>query len=617
MINNETVNREDIDTLIKQKLQYHFSKIFDIYAKCSPKTKQFVINRMTMNNILSKADIFEQTNNYFLIKSEFDEIFNELYPTVKEIDLKLFTDILLVVIKIMYGNIYIEHPYNAVLAFIDKFELNEENSVNLDKKTFAELSKEKMNDEVKKVFESVSHTFKEIYKFYIESLYMKKEKEIYEGIVRMCRNFKIFPFIIKQSEFDIYYTMYICNKQYFSFDNFITFIFHISILYSQKKGESKIKNSVQIKNLLFYLHETNYLETFISILHKGHLNLTFLPPLYHTQNIKTITESNKYVELIKANFFKLKQLFLLYTINNSLLDLQAMNYSTYLKFIFDLGLIRQKKNDPSSLSTIERKSALSTMSVKDSINQDNSTTCYTHKAINFSISKEEITLLFNQITRNKIFLFDHFIVSIEKIIQRLNKNKSQDIKLYQNFLQDVIFPFMHRKKTEFKKKYNVLYTITSKNKFYNNSNLFSLFKDIFNIFYLNYCDNRDMISLKKFVLLFQHFSFVPLFVNVELLKLIFVFFLFENNTEIATYEISFEDFVHSLMLVALLYEDNESGNDQQKIYFFIEFFDKIRKDKNIILTNKETNINYNHNDIHRKISMMIKKIYKVVSDVNK
>ena len=617
MINNETVNREDIDTLIKQKLQYHFSKIFDIYAKCSPKTKQFVINRMTMNNILSKADIFEQTNNYFLIKSEFDEIFNELYPTVKEIDLKLFTDILLVVIKIMYGNIYIEHPYNAVLAFIDKFELNEENSVNLDKKTFAELSKEKMNDEVKKVFESVSHTFKEIYKFYIESLYMKKEKEIYEGIVRMCRNFKIFPFIIKQSEFDIYYTMYICNKQYFSFDNFITFIFHISILYSQKKGESKIKNSVQIKNLLFYLHETNYLETFISILHKGHLNLTFLPPLYHTQNIKTITESNKYVELIKANFFKLKQLFLLYTINNSLLDLQSMNYSTYLKFIFDLGLIRQKKNYPSSLSTIERKSALSTMSIKDSINQDNSTTCYTHKAINFSISKEEITLLFNQITRNKIFLFDHFIVSIEKIIQRLNKNKSQDIKLYQNFLQDVIFPFMHRKKTEFKKKYNVLYTITSKNKFYNNSNLFSLFKDIFNIFYLNYCDNRDMISLKKFVLFFQHFSFVPLFVNVELLKLIFVFFLFENNTEIATYEISFEDFVHSLMLVALLYEDNESGNDQQKIYFFIEFFDKIRKDKNIILTNKETNINYNHNDIHRKISMMIKKIYKVVSDVNK
>ena len=617
MINNETVNREDIDTLIKQKLQYHFSKIFDIYAKCSPKTKQFVINRMTMNNILSKADIFEQTNNYFLIKSEFDEIFNELYPTVKEIDLKLFTDILLVVIKIMYGNIYIEHPYNAVLAFIDKFELNEENSVNLDKKTFAELSKEKMNDEVKKVFESVSHTFKEIYKFYIESLYMKKEKEIYEGIVRMCRNFKIFPFIIKQSEFDIYYTMYICNKQYFSFDNFITFIFHISILYSQKKGESKIKNSVQIKNLLFYLHETNYLETFISILHKGHLNLTFLPPLYHTQNIKTITESNKYVELIKANFFKLKQLFLLYTINNSLLDLQSMNYSTYLKFIFDLGLIRQKKNYPSSLSTIERKSALSTMSVKDSINQDNSTTCYTHKAINFSISKEEITLLFNQITRNKIFLFDHFIVSIEKIIQRLNKNKSQDIKLYQNFLQDVIFPFMHRKKTEFKKKYNVLYTITSKNKLYNNSNLFSLFKDIFNIFYLNYCDNRDMISLKKFVLFFQHFSFVPLFVNVELLKLIFVFFLFENNTEIATYEISFEDFVHSLMLVALLYEDNESGNDQQKIYFFIEFFDKIRKDKNIILTNKETNINYNHNDIHRKISMMIKKIYKVVSDVNK
>lgn len=617
MINNETVNREDIDTLIKQKLQYHFSKIFDIYAKCSPKTKQFVINRMTMNNILSKADIFEQTNNYFLIKSEFDEIFNELYPTVKEIDLKLFTDILLVVIKIMYGNIYIEHPYNAVLAFIDKFELNEENSVNLDKKTFAELSKEKMNDEVKKVFESVSHTFKEIYKFYIESLYMKKEKEIYEGIVRMCRNFKIFPFIIKQSEFDIYYTMYICNKQYFSFDNFITFIFHISILYSQKKGESKIKNSVQIKNLLFYLHETNYLETFISILHKGHLNLTFLPPLYHTQNIKTITESNKYVELIKANFFKLKQLFLLYTINNSLLDLQSMNYSTYLKFIFDLGLIRQKKNYPSSLSTIERKSALSTMSVKDSINQDNSTTCYTHKAINFSISKEEITLLFNQITRNKIFLFDHFIVSIEKIIQRLNKNKSQDIKLYQNFLQDVIFPFMHRKKTEFKKKYNVLYTITSKNKFYNNSNLFSLFKDIFNIFYLNYCDNRDMISLKKFVLFFQHFSFVPLFVNVELLKLIFVFFLLENNTEIATYEISFEDFVHSLMLVALLYEDNESGNDQQKIYFFIEFFDKIRKDKNIILTNKETNINYNHNDIHRKISMMIKKIYQVVSDVNK
>ena len=617
MINNETVNREDIDTLIKQKLQYHFSKIFDIYAKCSPKTKQFVINRMTMNNILSKADIFEQTNNYFLIKSEFDEIFNELYPTVKEIDLKLFTDILLVVIKIMYGNIYIEHPYNAVLAFIDKFELNEENSVNLDKKTFAELSKEKMNDEVKKVFESVSHTFKEIYKFYIESLYMKKEKEIYEGIVRMCRNFKIFPFIIKQSEFDIYYTMYICNKQYFSFDNFITFIFHISILYSQKKGESKIQNSVQIKNLLFYLHETNYLETFISILHKGHLNLTFLPPLYHTQNIKTITESNKYVELIKANFFKLKQLFLLYTINNSLLDLQSMNYSTYLKFIFDLGLIRQKKNYPSSLSTIERKSALSTMSVKDSINQDNSTTCYTHKAINFSISKEEITLLFNQITRNKIFLFDHFIVSIEKIIQRLNKNKSQDIKLYQNFLQDVIFPFMHRKKTEFKKKYNVLYTITSKNKFYNNYNLFSLFKDIFNIFYLNYCDNRDMISLKKFVLFFQHFSFVPLFVNVELLKLIFVFFLFENNTEIATYEISFEDFVHSLMLVALLYEDNESGNDQQKIYFFIEFFDKIRKEKNIILTNKETNINYNHNDIHRKISMMIKKIYKVVSDVNK
>ena len=617
MINNETINREDIDTLIKQKLQYHFSKIFDIYAKCSPKTKQFVINRMTMNNILSKADIFEQTNNYFLIKSEFDEIFNELYPTVKEIDLKLFTDILLVVIKIMYGNIYIEHPYNAVLAFIDKFELNEENSVNLDKKTFAELSKEKMNDEVKKVFESVSHTFKEIYKFYIESLYMKKEKEIYKGIVRMCRNFKIFPFIIKQSEFDIYYTMYICNKQYFSFDNFITFIFHISILYSQKKGESKIKNSVQIKNLLFYLHETNYLETFISILHKGHLNLTFLPPLYHTQNIKTITESNKYVELIKANFFKLKQLFLLYTINNSLLDLQSMNYSTYLKFIFDLGLIRQKKNYPSSLSTIERKSALSTMSVKDSINQDNSTTCYTHKAINFSISKEEITLLFNQITRNKIFLFDHFIVSIEKIIQRLNKNKSQDIKLYQNFLQDVIFPFMHRKKTEFKKKYNVLYTITSKNKFYNNSNLFSLFKDIFNIFYLNYCDNRDMISLKKFVLFFQHFSFVPLFVNVELLKLIFVFFLFENNTEIATYEISFEDFVHSLMLVALLYEDNESGNDQQKINFFIEFFDKIRKDKNIILTNKETNINYNHNDIHRKISMMIKKIYKVVSDVNK
>lgn len=617
MINNETVNREDIDNLIKQKLQYHFSKLFDIYAKCSPKTKKFVINRMTMNTILSNADIFNQTNNYFLIKSEFDEIFNEIYPTAKEIDLQLFSEILLVVIKIMYGNIYLKHPYNAVLAFIDKFEFNEENSVNLDKKTLVELSKEKMNDEVKNVFASVSHTFKEIYNFYIESLYLKKEKDIYEGIVRMCRNFKIFPFIIKQSEFDVYYTIYISNKKYFSFENFITFIFHISILYNKKKGKSQITNSEKIKNLLFYLHETNYLETFISILHKGHLNLTFLPPFNQKHNIKASMESNKYVELIKANFFKLKELFLLYTINNSLLDLQSMNYSTYLKFILDMGLIRQKKNFPSSLSTIERKSALSTMSVKDSINQDNSTTCYTHKAINFSISKEEITLLFNQITKNKIFFFDQFIISIEKIIQRLNKNKSQVIKIYQNFLQDVIFPFMHRKKIEFKKKYNSLYLITSKNKFYNNSNLFSLFRDIFNIFYLNYCDNRDMISLKKFVLFFQHFSFVPLFVNVELLKVIFVFFLFDNNTEIETYEISFEDFVHSLMLVSLLYEDNDSSNDEQKILFFVEFFDKIRNDKNIVLTNKETNINYNHNDIHRKISMMIKKIYKVVADVNK
>ena len=617
MNNKETVNREDIDKVIKQKLQYNFSKIFDKYAKCSPKSKLFVINRMTVNSILTNASIFDQTKNFFLVKSEYDEIFNEIFPTVKEIDLKILSEILLIVIKIMYGNIYNEHPYNAFLAFIDRFDIEEENSVNIDKKTIEELCKVKINEEVKKVLSTVEQTFKEMYMYYIESIYMKKEKDIYEGIVLMCRQFKIFPFIMKQSDFDIYYMINIKNKKFFSFSDFNGFIFHIAILYNKKKGDNKSNDKEKINNFLFYLHETYFLETFIKIIQKGNLNLSFLPPIPKQTKQKTINESNRYVDLIKANFFKLKELFILYSISNSLLDLQQLNYSTYLKFINELGLIRQKKNYPSSLSTIERKSALSTMSAKESINQDNSTTCYTHKAINFSISKEEITLLFNQITKNKIFFFEQFIVSIEKKKKKIYKNKSQDIKVYCNFLQEVIFPFMHRKKIEFKRKYNLLYTITSKNKYYNNVNIFSLFKDIFNIFYVNYCNNSDMISLKTFILFFQHFSFVPLFVNVELLKIIFVFFLFENNDDISTYEISFDDFIHSLMLVALLYQDNENVSDDQKIFFFIEFFDKIRNDKNIVLTNKETNINYNHNDIHKKISLMIKKMYKIVTEVNK
>ena len=184
-------------------------------------------------------------------------------------------------------------------------------------------------------------------------------------------------------------------------------------------------------------------------------------------------------------------------------------------------------------------------------------------------------------------------------------------------MNEIIFPFMHKKKQIFKRKNNDIYSIVSKNKLYNNQTIFCIFKDIFNIFYINYCDDKNYtISLKKFVQFFQHYSFVPLFVNVNIIKSIFCYFLFESNVHnIDKYEITFDDFVNSVMIIALLYKDQENISFESKIKFLIQFFDKIRKEKNVLLTNKDVNINYNHNEIHNKVGIMIKKLYKELKSV--
>ena len=634
-----------IDNIYIEKIKKDFSKIFEKYGKFSIQSNSIVLTKMALSTMLQNANVFNEDNKFFVSKYNFDLMYNEKYPTVKEIYFELFINILIKVMKMMYCEIFDSYTYNSIIAFSRKFNVINADCQNSEEQTIfdsivnkSNSTFEEIDDETKDTLYEIDYTLRKFYSFYIDSIYNKKEYEIYDGLVLFCKNFKIFPFIFKQTEFDLYYFVKIEKKDYFTFEDFLTFFVDLSDFYNikniNKSGQKELLSQKEkIDNFLFYLHQTEYLKTFIMLFQDPNKNENlFLIPKTPTPSSKKQTIQSdsirdkeiRYVNLIKANLFKLREMFILYNENNSLFELGKMNFSSFSKFIIELGLIKGHKIYNSSKTTIEKASCRSTISNnKYSIiesNLNDSTTCYTQKNrinYNYSLSKEDINLLFNQITKNKIFTFQHFIISIEKIIEKIENKKKKDSEFYSNFMNEIIFPFMHKKKQIFKRKNNDIYSIVSKNKLYNNQTIFCIFKDIFNIFYINYCDDKNYtISLKKFVQFFQHYSFVPLFVNVDMLKSIFCYFLFESNVHnIDKYEITFDDFVNSVLIIALLYKDQENISFESKIKFLIQFFDKIRKEKNVLLTNKDVNINYNHNEIHNKVGIMIKKLYKELKSV--
>ena len=634
-----------IDNIYIEKIKKDFSKIFEKYGKFSIQSNSIVLTKMALSTMLQNANVFNEDNKFFVSKYNFDLMYNEKYPKVKEIYFELFIDILIKVMKMMYCEIFDSYTYNSIIAFSRKFNVINADCQNSEEQTIFDSIVNKINstfeeidDETKDTLYEIDYTLRKFYSFYIDSIYNKKEYEIYDGLVLFCKNFKIFPYIFKQTEFDLYYFVKIEKKDYFTFEDFLTFFVDLSDFYNikniNKSGQKELLSQKEkIYNFLFYLHQTEYLKTFITLFQDPNKNENlFLIPKTPTLSSKKQTIQSdsirdkeiRYVNLIKANLFKLREMFILYNENNSLFELGKMNFSSFSKFIIELGLIKSHKIYNSSKATIEKASCRSTISNnKYSIiesNLNDSTTCYTQKNrinYNYSLSKEDINLLFNQITKNKIFTFQHFIFSIEKIIEKIENKKKKDSEFYSNFMNEIIFPFMHKKKQIFKRKNNDIYSLVSKNKLYNNQTIFCIFKDIFNIFYINYCNDKNYtISLKKFVQFFQHYSFVPLFVNVDMLKSIFCYFLFESNVHnIDNYEITFDDFVNSVMIIALLYKDQENMSFESKIKFLIQFFDKIRKEKNVLLTNKDVNINYNHNEIHNKVGIMIKKLYKELKSV--
>lgn len=634
-----------IDNIYIEKIKKDFSKIFEKYGKFSIQSNSIVLTKMALSTMLQNANVFNEDNKFFVSKYNFDLMYNEKYPTVKEIYFELFIDILIKVMKMMYCEIFDSYTYNSIIAFSRKFNVINADCQNSEEQTIFDSIVNKINstfeeidDETKDTLYEIDYTLRKFYSFYIDSIYNKKEYEIYDGLVLFCKNFKILPYIFKQTEFDLYYFVKIEKKDYFTFEDFLTFFVDLSDFYNIKKinksGQKELLSQKEkIDNFLFYLHQTEYLKTFITLFQDPNKNENlFLIPKTPTLSSKKQTIQSdsirdkeiRYVNLIKANLFKLREMFILYNENNSLFELGKMNFSSFSKFIIELGLIKSHKIYNSSKATIEKASCRSTISNnKYSIiesNLNDSTTCYTQKNrinYNYSLSKEDVNLLFNQITKNKIFTFQHFIISIEKIIEKIENKKKKDSEFYSNFMNEIIFPFMHKKKQMFKRKNNEIYSLVSKNKLYNNQTIFCIFKDIFSIFYINYCNDKNYtISLKKFVQFFQHYSFVPLFVNVDMLKSIFCYFLFESNVHnIDNYEITFDDFVNSVMIIALLYKDQENMSFESKIKFLIQFFDKIRKEKNVLLTNKDVNINYNHNEIHNKVGIMIKKLYKELKSV--
>lgn len=643
MIGNEI--DYDIDNFYIQKIKKDFSKIFKKYGKFSIKSNSIVLTKMALSTMLQNGNVFNENNKFYVSKYNFDLMYNEKYPNVKEIYFELFIDILIKVMRMMYCEIFDSYTCNSIIAFSRKFNINNEDSINSDGQSFFDeimggvsSTFQEVDNETKDTLYEIDYTLRKFYSFYIDSIYQKKEYIIYDGLILFCKNFKIFPFIIKQSEFDLYYFEKIEKKDFFSFEDFLSFFVDLSEFYNNKnmnKSGSKelLSQKEKIDNFLFYLHQTEYLKTFITLIQDPNKNenLFLIPKIRTPSPKKQIIKSDsvrgkeiRYVNLIKANLFKLREMFILYNENNTIFELGKMNFSSFSKFIIELGLIKSHKIYNSSKTTIKRASCRSTISnIKHSNKEPNlndTITCYTQKYrinYNYSLSKEDINLLFNQITKNKIFNFQHFIISIEKIIAKIKNKNKKETDFYSNFMNEIIFPFMHKKKQIFKKKNNEIYSLVSKNKLYNNKAIFCIFKDIFNIFYINYCDNKNYtISLKKFVQFFQHYSFVPIFVNVDMLKSIFCYFLFESNVNnIDNYEITFDDFVNSVMIIALLYKDQENMLPENKIKFLIQFFDKIRQEKNVILTNKDANINYNHNEIHNKVGIMVKRLYKELKSV--
>ena len=79
-----------IDNIYIEKIKKDFSKIFEKYGKFSIQSNSIVLTKMALSTMLQNANVCNEDNKFFVSKYNFDLMYNEKYPTVKEIYFELF-----------------------------------------------------------------------------------------------------------------------------------------------------------------------------------------------------------------------------------------------------------------------------------------------------------------------------------------------------------------------------------------------------------------------------------------------------------------------------------------------------------------------------------------------
>lgn len=674
--------KNNLYNVIESQINEHFIQVFNKFSKKSLSSKEQIITKEQLYIILSTGNVFSQNYKYFISQFDFDNIIAQSLNNNKEITFKTFCLITFCVIELMYKDYFKNNPLNTVKAFLKRFNFKSEalkgnnkkgknissKFIGFNKEYFIELIKSNSleiileEESIVCIFNNIKITLYEIYKFYVIDLYAKKEEhKIFHSLSKFCVEFKISPFVIKSSEFEIYYN--ILNQieihRDFSFDHFMLMLYHFSILHMIKKEITANLRSDILLTFLNYLEMTKVLCKFRTNITKMNLNLSFLPqfkfknditnqylpkasqPKFLSDNQSLINVNyDDYQNTLENNIGLLKDLFVLYSSISSTTSEFQMSLSQFLKMLIQLNLLTKEYN----INTHFNLKTIKSSSIKTLYNHDNSyflslnsnkhhssksknkislNRCLSQ--INFNkkdnlnnlkekkikLTKKEADLIFNTVNTStiKYLNFERFLICFEAIFQKL------EIVNWKNYFFDVIFPLIYKEKKVFLKKTKNISSIISpfQTLGLRRIEVENILKKYFDFFYTKFQNEQtENIEYHQFIAFCKYYCLIPLFTTQEKIKNLFTYLMIkqiEKDKMVTMHsQITFDEFIFTMMYFAL--DIQNEMTEVQRIYFFLDYFEKIRKENIIVVMGnkiKDSQINYNNLDSYLKEQLYILK----------
>ena len=594
----------------KNVLKNELIDIFDFYSRYSQKNKMNCLSRISLINLLKKAFFLkkEKIGKFEMNINEFDIYLKKQYPKINEFNINIFIDIILDICKKIYGKInFNNYPikYSQIISKIIKgnISLIDDSNIFLGRKNINLLiEKNQINEDERiiKIFNNIETSLKILY----DHLINKKQYDVFQNLFMFCKTFEIFPFILKQKEFIIYYNIITNNNnENFNYNHFIKFLFHLSILYSiniYNLNDEDLKNmNNKIKMLIEFLTNLNHKKGMNDIkkeLQKINIKEILLIP----NNCELIDKySSNYLQYkndISENHILFKKIFLQYcNKNNQSFELDNLNVNSFIIFIYDLINYNSQLTNftyrNSESSALNSKRSTSTIKLRNShlndfINKDTRfSTIIKPKSLEKNnkkkykrkneINKQEIILIYKKNKKeNKKFNFECFINSFDDIIIKIFQRKykkinNEQIKLLS--LNDYLIPFSKNKMFEYENENKTIYFFIKESKIYNNNEIFQLLFSFFEKFYKNYCENlTNNIMFSHYIKFLQDYNLYPKIFQISLIKIIYSFILSENKFE-NEYNFNYENFIHSILILGILINKKKIKDDCSGLIYLINF----------------------------------------------